>query len=71
MPTLQAKCERISSELMSSGLEQVYVRSPEGYVLLNAVGKQALLLVLTSKSAKLGLIFLDIQRVIKDLEGML
>jgi predicted regulator of Ras-like GTPase activity (Roadblock/LC7/MglB family) len=60
--------ERISSELMDSELEQVYVRSPNGYVILNAVGDQALLLVLATKRAKLGLVFMEIQRTVLELE---
>jgi predicted regulator of Ras-like GTPase activity (Roadblock/LC7/MglB family) len=60
--------ERISSELMDSDLEQVYVRSPNGYVILNAVGDQALLLVLATKRAKLGLVFMEIQRTVQELE---
>jgi predicted regulator of Ras-like GTPase activity (Roadblock/LC7/MglB family) len=60
--------ERISAELMDSDLEQVYVRSPNGYVILNAVGNQALLLVLATKRAKLGLVFMEIQRTVQELE---
>lgn len=60
--------ERISAELMDSDLEQVYVRSPNGYVILNAIGDQALLLVLAAKRAKLGLVFMEIQRTVQELE---
>lgn len=54
--------ERISSELMASRMEQTYVRSEKGYVILNAVGEEAVLVVLTTKEAKLGLVFIDIRR---------
>ena len=60
--------ERISSELMGSSLEQTYVRSEKGYVILNACGKDAVLVVLTTKEAKLGLVFIDIRRKIEELE---
>ena len=60
--------ERISSELMGSTLEQTYVRSEKGYVILNAVGKDAVLVVLTTKEAKLGLIFIDVRRKCAELE---
>jgi predicted regulator of Ras-like GTPase activity (Roadblock/LC7/MglB family) len=63
--------ERISSELMNSNLDQVYVRSPNGYVMLNAIGDQALLLVLAAKQAKLGLIFLEIQRMVQEIEHVI
>jgi hypothetical protein len=54
--------ERISSELMGSTMEQTYVRSEKGYVVLNAVGNDAVLVLLTSKEAKLGLIFIELRR---------
>jgi predicted regulator of Ras-like GTPase activity (Roadblock/LC7/MglB family) len=54
--------ERISSELMGSAMEQTYVRSEKGYVVLNAVGADAVLVLLTSKEAKLGLIFIELRR---------
>lgn len=54
--------ERISAELMSSIMEQVYVRSEKGYVVLNAVGADSVLVVLTTKEAKLGLVFIEIKR---------
>ncbi len=54
--------ERISSELMGSVMEQTYVRSEKGYVVLNAVGADAVLVLLTSKDAKLGLIFIELRR---------
>jgi predicted regulator of Ras-like GTPase activity (Roadblock/LC7/MglB family) len=54
--------ERISSELMASIMEQVYVRSEKGYVVLNAVGADSVLVVLTNKDAKLGLVFIEVKR---------
>jgi len=54
--------ERISSELMASTMEQVYVRSEKGYVVLNAVGADSVLVVLTTKEAKLGLVFIEVKR---------
>ena len=54
--------ERISSELMGSAMEQTYVRSEKGYVVLNAVGNDAVLVLLTTKEAKLGLVFIELRR---------
>jgi uncharacterized protein len=54
--------ERISRELMGSAMEQTYVRSEKGYVVLNAVGADAVLVLLTTKEAKLGLIFIELRR---------
>src|SRR5215468_10363702 len=54
--------ERISSELGRGSLQQVYVKGENGYVILTAVGEEAVLTVLARKEAKLGLIFLDVTR---------
>lgn len=63
--------ERIASELGRGGLEQVYVRGERGYVLLSAIGDEAVLTVLAREQAKLGLIFLDMSRAVKELEALL
>jgi predicted regulator of Ras-like GTPase activity (Roadblock/LC7/MglB family) len=59
--------ERIATELMGGSMEQTYVRGRLGYVLLNAVGADALLIVLTTPDAKLGLVFLDVRRRVSEL----
>lgn len=59
--------ERIAAELMGGQMEQTYVRGKQGYVILNAVGSEALLIVLTTPDAKLGLVFLDIRRRVAEL----
>jgi hypothetical protein len=59
--------ERIAHELMGGAMEQTYVRGRQGYVILNAVGQDALLIVLTTPDAKLGLVFLDIRRRVGEL----
>lgn len=56
--------ERISSELGRGELEQVMVKGENGYVILTAVGEEAVLTVLARKEAKLGLIFLDVTRTV-------
>ena len=63
--------ERISSQLMASKLEQTYVRSEKGYIILNAVGEEAVMVVLTTRQAKLGLVFIDIRRGSKELEKLI
>ena len=47
--------------------DQVYVRGANGYVILSAVGEEAVLTVLARKDAKLGLVFLDMRRAAEDL----
>ncbi len=59
--------ERISSELGRGMLEQLYVKGENGYVILNAIGEEAVLTVLARREARLGLIFLDIARTVQDL----
>ena len=59
--------ERIASELGRGILEQVYIRGENGYVMLMAVGEEAVLTVMARKEAKLGLILLDMKRAVVDL----
>jgi len=62
--------ERISSELGRGMLEQVMVKGESGYVILTAVGDEAVLTVLARKEAKLGLIFLDVTRTVDALSQL-
>ena len=59
--------ERIAHDLMRAQMEQVYVRSPKGYVIVNAINDQSALVLLVTREAKLGLIFLEIRRVVQEL----
>jgi uncharacterized protein len=59
--------ERIATELMRSQMEQVYVRSPKGYVIVNAVGTDASIVLLVTREAKLGLVFLELKRTVAEL----
>ena len=54
--------ERISGEMRRGELDQVYIRGKDGHVMLMSVGEDAVLTVMASENAKLGLIFLDIKR---------
>jgi predicted regulator of Ras-like GTPase activity (Roadblock/LC7/MglB family) len=51
-------------------LEQVMVKGESGYVILTAVGDEAVLTVLARKEAKLGLIFLDVTRTVDALSQL-
>lgn len=59
--------ERIAGELGRGGLEQVYIRGSRGYVILTAVGQEAVLTALAREGAKLGLVFLEMRRAAEDL----
>jgi len=59
--------ERIASELGRGMLDEVYVKGENGYVILRAVGEEAVLTVLARQRAKLGLLFLDMRRAAQEL----
>lgn len=62
--------ERISNELGRGNLEQVYIRGGSGFVILTAVGEEAVLTALAREQAKLGLVFLEIRRAAADLNKL-
>ncbi len=63
--------ERIASELGRGLLDEVYVKGEHGYVVLRAVGEEAVLTVLARQQTKLGLLFLDMRRASADLATIL
>lgn len=62
--------ERIAGELRRGTLDQVYIRGDKGYVILMAVGEEAVLTVMCGQQAKTGLIFLDMRRAVEMLERL-
>ena len=63
--------ERIAGELGRGMLDEVYVKGEKGYVVLRAVGEEAVLTVLARQQTKLGLLFLDMRRASEDLATIL
>jgi predicted regulator of Ras-like GTPase activity (Roadblock/LC7/MglB family) len=63
--------DRIAGELGRGVLDQVYIRGAHGYVILSAVGEEAVLTVLARQDAKLGLVFLDMRRAAEDLSRLI
>jgi predicted regulator of Ras-like GTPase activity (Roadblock/LC7/MglB family) len=63
--------ERISTQLMSAPMNQIFVKSEKGYVILNAVGEEAVVVLLVSSQAKLGLIFLELRRMVPELQKII
>lgn len=59
--------ERIAGELGRGELDEVYIHGDDGYVLLTAIGYDAVLTVLARQDAKLGLVFLEMRRAAEDL----
>lgn len=63
--------ERIAGELGRGALEQVYIRGNLGYVLVTAVGQEAVLTALAREHTKLGLVFLEMRRAAESLESLI
>ncbi len=59
--------ERIATELGRVGLEQVYIKGSNGYVILMSIGNEAVLTALARENAKLGLLLLDMHRTVDTL----
>jgi uncharacterized protein len=59
--------ERIAGELGRGGLDQVYIKGDAGFIVLTAVGDEAVLTALARQKAKLGLIFLEMRRAAEEL----
>jgi predicted regulator of Ras-like GTPase activity (Roadblock/LC7/MglB family) len=63
--------ERIAADLLGSQMEQTYVRAPKGYIIVNACGPEAMVVLLVTREAKLGLIFLELKRTVAELVRLL
>lgn len=63
--------DRIASELGRGLLDEVYVKGERGYVILRAVGDEAVLTVLARQQAKLGLVFYDMRRAAEEFSKIL
>jgi uncharacterized protein len=59
--------ERIAMELGRGGLEQVYIKGDNGFIVLISVGDEAVLTALARQEGKLGLVFLEMRRAAEDL----
>jgi predicted regulator of Ras-like GTPase activity (Roadblock/LC7/MglB family) len=63
--------QRITAELGRGKLDQVYIKGEHGFVVLMAVGDEAVLTGLARPETKLGLLFLDMRRAAEDLGKLL
>ena len=57
--------ERVATEMLKDRLEQTYIKAGKGYVIINSVTDETLLVVLTTSTIKLGLAFLEVKRTIR------
>jgi predicted regulator of Ras-like GTPase activity (Roadblock/LC7/MglB family) len=63
--------ERIGQELTRGIVERIYVEGEKGYSILVGCGDDAVLLILASKAAKQGLLFLEIKRLVTEITPLL
>jgi predicted regulator of Ras-like GTPase activity (Roadblock/LC7/MglB family) len=63
--------ERIAHELGRGVLDEVYIKGEKGFVVLTAIGEDAVLTALARESARLGLIFLEMRRAAAALEKLI
>ncbi|MBN2725086.1 MAG: roadblock/LC7 domain-containing protein [Deltaproteobacteria bacterium] len=62
---------RTALELKRGNLEQLFVRGDNGYVIIMHAGEHAVLIALARKTAKLGLVFLDLSRASQEVKKIL
>ena len=62
---------RTSMELKRGKLQQLFVKGEDGYVIIMYAGPHAVMLAMTGKDAKLGLIFFDLSRAAEQVENIL
>ena len=63
--------ERIAMELGRGGLDQVYIKGSNGYVILMSIRDDAVLTALARENAKLGLVLLDMHRTVDALSKLI
>lgn len=69
--TLLGLGERAANELVRGSLQQILIRGDEGYVVMTRAGTGTLLLTLTTREAKLGLVFYDMERAASEIRRIL
>lgn len=63
--------ERAANELKRGVLDQVFIRGDQGYMLVTGCGKNAMLAMLMSPDAKLGVMFMEARKVAEELAEVL
>ena len=69
--TLLALGARAGNELGIGQPEQVLIRGENGYAVLQTASSGTVLLVLATRNAKLGLVFLDMSRAVKEINKLI
>ncbi len=68
--TIVGDCERICRDLNRSGLEQVLLKGEDGYIILQDLGKDMVLLVMVKKDPNLGLILFRMKSVSEEIKEL-
>lgn len=63
--------ERIARELGRGNMEQVYIKGSNGFALLTAANEHTVLTIMASNEARLGLLLLELRKVVADLQPLL
>ena len=63
--------DRIGRELARGDIDHIYVEGDEGFSILTSCGEEAVFLVLANKSAKQGVLMLEIKRDLAELKLLL
>lgn len=69
--TMLSMGARTAGELRRGELEQLFVKGNNGYAIVMSAGPHAVLLVLTRKEAKLGLMFFEVARTSESVKNIL
>ncbi len=62
---------RTATELQRGNLQQIFVKGENGYIIIMNADPHSVLMAMTSKEAKLGLIFLDLSRAAEKVKQIL
>jgi uncharacterized protein len=63
--------ERIGKELVRGDIDRIYVEGEDGFSILTSCGEEAVFLVLAGKTAKQGVLMLEIKRALAELKPIL
>lgn len=63
--------ERITEAVQSGKLDKVYIQGERGHILLMAVGKQAVLTLMATQKAPLGLLFVEMRAAARKLKKLI
>lgn len=69
--TLHGSGEQIAEQLMHAPMDQTYVKTEKGYVILNSAGAETVLVLLATKNVKLGLVFLMLRQHLPELQRII